>query len=129
MTVTVHHNSETGATRVVDTARPFTWDEPAGCATPRGWLHSDTVNACVGFYLDYGPDSYRPEHASIINTINGPMLRQWCQPGNECRECQPGNILAVRYPDGPTIDVNRTSRYVETIEQAREFIERGDQPA
>ena len=110
----------------------FTWDEPAGAHTPRGWLHDarlpDTYGrprgAAIGFYLDYGPDHYRPEHASMINTVNGPMLRQWCQPGHECRDCQPGNILAVRYPNGPSTDP-QTSRYVETIGQAREYVTTG----
>lgn len=72
------------------------------CATtPRGWLHSGEI--VVGFYLDYGPGHYR---------------------SRERRACEPGNVLAVRYPAGPG---NATrSRYVETVEQAREWVETGE---
>ena len=82
------------------------WDEPAGAASPRGWLHR--AGTCVGFYLDYGPDHYRSPH-------------EYCQPGRECRDCQPGNVLAVRYPNGPGAEP-RTSAWVETVAQAREFV-------
>jgi hypothetical protein len=98
------------------------WDEPAGAITPRGWLHADEM--CVGFYLTYGPGHYRAPHASILNTINGPIERVWCQPGRECRDCQPGDVLAVRYPGGP--DTYKTSRYFETAAEARGWIEAGE---
>jgi hypothetical protein len=86
-----------------------TWDEPAGSTSPRGWLK--VGETCVGFYLDYGPDHYRSPHT-------------FCQPRDLCRDCQPGNILAVRYPDGPGTK-SKGSRYVETIKQARRYVETG----
>lgn len=85
------------------------WDEPAGAATPRGWFH--VRGTCTGFYLDYGPEHYRSPHA-------------YCSPRNLCRTCQPGNVLAVRYPTGPAGQA-RASRYCETIEDARVWIETG----
>ena len=99
------------------------WDEPEGCASPRGWLHRADGN-CVGFYLDYGPGHYRTEHSTVLNTINGPVVRVWCRPGHECRACQPGDILAVRYPNGPGTTPH-DSRYFETIAEAREWTETG----
>lgn len=72
----------------------ITWDEPAGAGSPRGWLHSGGM--VTGFYLDYGPDHYRTEHASVERTVNGPVMHTWCQPDRQCRDCQPGNILCVR---------------------------------
>ena len=101
------------------TAAAIAWDEPEGATTPRGWLHNDKT--CVGFYLDYGRGHYRAEHSSILNTINGPVERVWCQPGHECRACQPGDILAVRDPGGPG-STPKDSRYFETIAEAREWI-------
>ena len=98
------------------------WDEPEGATTPRGWLKVN--GTCTGFYLDYGPGHYRTEHSSILATINGPIERVWCQPGRECRECQPGDILAVRYPNGPG-STPHDSRYFESIAGAREWTERG----
>ena len=100
----------------------ITWDEPAGATTPRGWLHTDEM--CVGFYLTYGPGHYRAPHSSVLNTINGPIVRVWCQPGHECRDCQPGDILAVRYPNGPG-STPHDSRYFETVTEARGWIETG----
>ena len=83
-----------------------TWDEPAA-VTPRGWLHrADGVT--VGFYLDYGPDHYRSPH-------------EYCQPDHPCRDCQPGDVLAVRYLNGPGTEP-RASAWAETIAQAREFV-------
>lgn len=98
------------------------WDEPAGATSPRGWLHNREM--CVGFYLDYGPGHYRSPHSEILNTINGPIERVWCKPRDLCPTCQPGNILAVRYPNGPGSEP-RTSRYFETIEESRAWIETG----
>ncbi len=88
------------------------WDEPAGAASPRGWLHRADGNT-VGFYLDYGPDHYRSPH-------------EYCQPetGRLCRECQPGNVLAVWYPNGPGTEP-RGGTWTETVAQAREFVEAG----
>lgn len=101
------------------------WDEPAGATTPRGWLHIGEL--VTGFYLDYGPDHYRSPHSSTVGTVNGPREVTWCKPGAECPTCQPGNILAVRYPDGPSSPDHR-SRYVETIAQARAWVETGHIP-
>jgi hypothetical protein len=103
------------------TSTTVQWDEPAGCASPRGWLLAGAD--CVGFYLDYGPGHYRSPHSETLNTINGPIVRVWCQPGSECRECQPGNLLAVRYPGGP--GTPSASRYFETAAEARGWIETG----
>jgi hypothetical protein len=111
MTRIVMHNSETGATRTVDAGAPFRWDEPAGCTSPRGWLWNDALNACVGNYLDYGADHYRSPH-------------DYCRAGSLCRDCQPGNVHAVRYPDGPRSG-RREWRYFETIAEAREWIQTG----
>ena len=84
------------------------WDGPAGAATPRGWFYRDGIPR--GFYLDYGREHYRSSH-------------DYCQPGAPCRDCQPGNVLAVRYPAGP--DTGRSSRYCETVTAAREYVETG----
>jgi len=70
--------------------------------TPRGWLFAN--DKCVGFYLDYGPNHYRSPH-------------QYCRPNHLCCECQPGNVLAVVNGGG--------SRYVETLDQAKQFVESG----
>jgi hypothetical protein len=86
------------------------WDEPAGATSPRGWLNAG--NFCVGFYLDYGPDHYRSPH-------------EYCQPDHPCRDCQPGNVLAVRYPEGPGAEQPRGSRYFETVQAARSWVETG----
>ena len=104
----------------------LTWDEPAQASSPRGWLLRDAT--CVGFYLDYGPDHYRSPHAGPPqwNPYHGRDFRPvYCRPNDPCRECQPGNVLAVRYPGGPDSEL-RESRYVETIEQARTFVEIGE---
>jgi hypothetical protein len=98
------------------------WDEPAQASSPRGWLHLGSL--VTGFYLDYGPDHYRTEHASTVGTVNGPRLVTWCKPERQCRECQPGNILAVRYPAGPGTATR--SRYVETVAEARAYVESGE---
>ena len=95
----------------------LSWDEPVKASSPRGWLRTD--GTCVGFYLDYGPDHYRSPHSS---TMYGEREVVWCKPDRLCPTCQPGNILAVRYPNGPRTEP-QTSCYVETIEQARLFVE------
>lgn len=84
------------------------WDEPAGAASPRGWLHED--GTVTGFYLDYGPEYYRSPH-------------EYCAPGRPCRDCQPGNVLACRYPGGPT--AVSESRFCETVAEARKWVEVG----
>jgi hypothetical protein len=97
------------------------WDEPAGCTSPRGWLRNG--GTCVGFYLDYGPEHYRTGHETEI--YPGKVV-SFCQPDQSrpCKECQPGNILAVRYPDGPRSE-DKTSRYVQTITAARFWVQTG----
>lgn len=92
------------------------WDEPAQASSPRGWLHVGEL--VVGFYLAYGPEHYRYAHDAYP--------RQ-CESGawDPCRECQPGNVLAVRYPDGPGSEGKR-SRYVETVAEARAYVESGE---
>src|SRR5690349_17531534 len=99
------------------TASKTVWDEPAGATSPRGWLHAGEM--CTGFYLDYGTGHYRSPHSQTLSTINGPVVRVWCQPGSECRDCQPGNVLAVRYPGGP--GTRSASRYFETVDGARRW--------
>ncbi len=94
------------------------WDEPAQATTPRGWLHAG--GTVTGFYLDYGRDHYRPAH----DTDAGGRVVSFCTADSPCRECQPGDVLAVRYPAGP--GTARRSRYVETVEQAREWVESGE---
>jgi hypothetical protein len=54
----------------------FTWDEPEGCTSPRGWCifenHPDQqdhpdISRCVGFYLDYeGTSSHGPDGETIL---------------------------------------------------------------
>jgi hypothetical protein len=100
----------------------FGWDEPAQAATPRGWLMVDGTH--VGFYLDYGPDHYRSPHSYD----RGDRIITFCTADRRCRDHQPGNILAVRYPNGPGSSP-KDSRYVETVEQARRYVESGAAPA
>ena len=99
------------------------WDEPECAASPRGWLMAGGM--CVGFYLDYGPEHYRTGHTTEI--YPGKVV-SFCRPDGRpdvsCRDCQPGNVLAVRYPAGPGTD--QRSRYVETVGQAREYVETGE---
>ena len=106
----------------MEATQGMTWDEPAQASSPRGWLHSGAL--VVGFYLDYGPDHYRSPHSSTERVMNQPRVVTWCKPDRLCPTCQPGNILAVRYPAGPRTE--QRSRYVETVEQAREWVESGE---
>jgi hypothetical protein len=87
------------------------WDEYSPSAphssdrwatTARGWLFAG--NQSRGFYLDYGDQHHRSPH-------------EYCRGECHCRLSQPGNILAV-INDG-------ASRYVETVEQAKKFVEDG----
>lgn len=82
------------------------WDEPAGAASPRGWYwpkgstrHGKTL--CAGHYLDYGVGHYRYDNQ---------------------KESEPGSIHCVVI----TTDTGRcfASRYVETVEAARAWIEK-----
>lgn len=97
------------------------WDEPTGATTPRGWYIREGVPR--GFYLAYGPDHYRSGHH--VN-IGGGRIVSFCTPDKLCRECQPGDVLCVRYPDGPGSDEGKTSRYVETIAEARCWVAHGE---
>jgi hypothetical protein len=94
------------------------WDEPAAASSPRGWYLREGMPR--GFYLDYGPGSYRPGHVSDIGCGR---TASFCRPDRLCRECEPGNILAVRYPDGP--GTRSESRYVVTIAEARAYVVTG----
>jgi hypothetical protein len=95
------------------------WDEPAQASSPRGWLHSGAL--VVGFYLDYGPEHYRAGHDSDV----GGRVVSFCTADSPCRDCQPGNVLAVRYPAGPGT-ADRRSRYVVTVADARAYVESGE---
>lgn len=121
-TVSERMGDATMTTGTITAGQGTAWDEPPDAHTARGWLH--TREHCVGFYLDYGPEHYRTPHASELNTINGPLMRVWCRPGDLCRTCQPGNILACRYPSGPG-EEPRESRYVVTVAEARRYVETG----
>lgn len=86
------------------------WDEPKGAVTPRGWLFRNGL--CRGNYLDYGAGHYRSSH-------------DWCAPGRcECRQSQPGDVHAIRYPNGPRAQPYEW-HYFETIEAAKTWIEGG----
>lgn len=97
------------------------WDEPKDAASPRGWLRKN--GHCVGDYLDYGPDHYRSPHGECVPNNPFTDYITYCTPERLCRECQPGNVLAMRFPAGPGTAME--SRYVETISEARQFIETG----
>ena len=92
------------------------WDEPPAANTPRGWFMVE--GTARGFYLDYGSDHYRSPHCDPRDTS-----RVWCSDRSPCRTCQPGNVLAVRYPAGPGTPT--TSRYCETISEARAYVRTG----
>jgi hypothetical protein len=85
------------------TAQGMRWDEPAQATSPRGWLM--TGGTCAGFYLDYGPDHYRSPH-------------DYCRPEQLCPQCQPGNVLAVRYPAGPG-ELAQTAAAAPTVRRAQ----------
>jgi hypothetical protein len=85
------------------------WNEPAEATSPRGWLCNPGVQLCEGFYLDYGPDHYRSPH-------------EYCGgPSDLCRECQPGNILAVHV--GGNYEARRSHRWCESVDEARSWLE------
>ena len=99
----------TSATRSVrrDTLfdTPKVWDEPAGASTRRGWYWPKVSTTpgktlCAGHYLDYGPNHRRFD---------------------AMQESEPGTIHCVVVAK----DTGRcaASRYVETVEAARAFIE------
>jgi hypothetical protein len=96
----------------------LTWNEPERAASSRGWLFRPGETRSLGFYLDYGPNHYRSPH-SITRPSDGKVLT-FCEPSSDratevCPSHQPGSVLAV-VVDGP-------SRYVETVEDARRWIE------
>lgn len=97
------------------------WDEYRASAkhsserwaiSDRGWLFDRKHKlgegqpvSSLGNYLDYGPDHYRSSH-------------EYCGGVCKCRVSQPGNIHCVVYAGNST-----RTQYVETIKQAREWIE------
>jgi hypothetical protein len=94
----------TSATRTSVYETNKAWDEPQGASSPRGWYwprsstrHGKTL--CAGHYLDYGPN-YRHDDRQAV---------------------EPGTIHCVVIAK----DTGRTAgyRYVETLEQARTWIE------
>jgi len=82
-----------------------TWDEPQRATTPRGWYWPPGTTkpgetSCAGHYLDYGQDHRRFDD------------RQADQPGKiHCVVIHAATRAAVE------------SRYVDTICQARQYIE------
>ena len=79
----------------------------AWASTARGWLWNHSESS-VGNYCDYGVDHYRSGH-------------EYCKPGKcDCRQSNPGNIHCIVYRG---TDGMQHSRYVETVEQAHEWIE------
>lgn len=101
--------------------KPRGWDNytPAAsrrsnrwATSARGWLWDGESESSLGNYLDYGPQHYRSPH-------------QYCAPGRcDCRESQPGDIHCIVYARA---GYPLRSRYVETVEQAREWIEQQSQ--
>ncbi|WP_157639775.1 hypothetical protein [Burkholderia ubonensis] len=94
----------TSATRASVYETNAVWDEPKGASSPRGWYwprkstrHGTTL--CAGHYLDYGPGYRHDDRPSV----------------------EPGNIHCVVIAK----DTGRTAswRYVETVEEARTWIE------
>jgi hypothetical protein len=74
-------------------------------ASARGWLFVGTGEGrrALGNYLDYGPDHYRSPH-------------EYCGEVCRCAVSQPGSVHAVS-------SVTSRSRYCETVEQAKAWIE------
>jgi hypothetical protein len=94
----------TSAARASAYAPNAVWDEPKGASSPRGWYwpkkstrHGETP--CAGHYLDYGP-GYRHDD------------RQSVEPGTI-------HCVVIAKDTGTSI----SWRYVETVEQARAWIE------
>ena len=75
-------------------------------SSDRGWLWDGSSEISRGYYLDYGPECYRSNHG-------------FCGRECTCALTQPGRILCVV----PVSALRRHSRYVETIEEARQWIE------
>lgn len=85
--------------------QPGLWDEPVGSSTPRGWYWPKGTTApgrttCAGHYLDYGPTHWRCDD------------RQALEPGHI-------HCVVLSHLTGRAFG----SRYVETVEQARAWIE------
>lgn len=84
---------------------PKVWDEPAGASSARGWYWPKASTTpgktlCAGHYLDYGPTHRRFD---------------------DRQESEPGKIhcVVIAKDSGQCA----ASRYVETVEAARIFIE------
>jgi hypothetical protein len=59
-----------------------------------------------------------------VSDIGGGRTASFCGGVNRlCHDCEPGSILAVRYPGGP--GTGSTSRYCETVAAARAYVETG----
>jgi hypothetical protein len=100
---------------------------PGWAVSDRGWLWSDAAaaadafTACLGHYLDYGPEHYRSgdtlptgdggEYAWRPDGAACACRRQW-----PCRRHQPGNVHAVSVVTG-------AHRYCETVQDARRWLE------
>ena len=97
-------NTLTSATRsTVHEIEPV-WDEPAGATSLRGWYWPKAstkpgTTLCAGHYLDYGP-GYRYDD------------RQASEPGTI-------HCVVIAKETGRSV----ASKYVETVEAARAFIE------
>lgn len=83
---------------------------PIRDSVPGRWREQSSL----GNYLDYGPDHYRSGH-EYCGRFN-PGIQEAAPDGCQCRQSQPGNIHCICY-------ASNRSRYVETVEQARAWIE------
>lgn len=94
----------TSLTRAMTYEAPTAWDEPAGASSARGWYWPKASTTpgqtlCAGHYLDYGPN-YRHDD------------RQAMEPGTI-------HCVVLAKATGRC----SASKYVETVEAARAFIE------
>lgn len=81
------------------------WDEPEGASTARGWFWPNGTTernrtSCAGHYLDFGPALYRADDRN---------------------DTEPGSIHCVVIH--PKTEQVVLARYVQTIEQAKSWIE------
>lgn len=95
----------TSAKQTLAEQQTSVWDEPAEASTPRGWYWPKGTTTpgrttCAGHYLDYGPTHWRCDD------------RQALEPGHI--HCVVLSALTGRA---------YASRYVETVEQARAWLE------
>ncbi len=93
------------------------WDayKAPQAASDRGWYVTGGI--CRGYYLDYGDRHWRGD------TCRQCGAHRYIHPADankSCRDCEPGNILASRYPAGPSTPSE--ARYFETVAQAQEWV-------